>query len=172
MPVFGCRNIGNGSRGGPPFSPHGNLRAVVPVNTVIESDDDFLFPLNKSIAEDGRLRQSQRWPDNWYVDFLYVKASWVDGIRNSPGIDQAWLDSWKIVNNQYFRMENGNVMWYAHKVSGRKTWCKILVPYNVNFTPPVRLEEVEDLHSWNHGVHEVTEPNTVFIAFHLGLFSS
>jgi len=170
MALFGCRNIRNAQgRGGPPFSPHGDRRAVVPVNTVIESDEDYLFPLNESVAEDGHLRQSLGWPNNWYVDFLYVKAKTVDRIRNRPGIDQAWLHSWKIVHHPYFRMANGNVLQYAHQINGRKTWCKILVPYQVQFTPAVRWEDVKDWHSWDHGVHEVTEQMTVSVAIHLGL---
>ena len=157
--------------GGPRTSPHGNHRAVVPVSNIIESSQDYLLPLTRSIDGDGRLRQSDGYPDNWYINFLYVKAGSVDRIKSKFGMDQAWLDLWQIAGHEYFRFANGNLR-YAHRVNGRKTWCKILVPYQVLFTPEVRWEYPEDLHTWRFGHHEVTEAMTTRVAIELGWFST
>jgi len=166
MTLFGCRNIGNSlGAGGPPFSPHGNHRAVIPFETLFRSDLDYLLPLTANNPPNGRLQQSERMPNNWYVAFLFVKASDLEDVGQIVPAD--WLDRWRLANHPYVGLLGWNFR-YADQVNGRKTWCKILVPGQVNFGTEVRWEEPEDIGGWNWGLHGLTEVNTARIMNELG----
>jgi len=167
MPLFGCRKIGYGGNG-PSYSPHGNRRVVVPANTILQSPRDYLLPLSERLPVIGRLRQSQEMPKNWYLVFLYLEASSVAKMK-SIGND-TWLEQWRIENHPYLRMrEIQGSLNYSYEVDGRKTWCKILVPYPVQFSRDIVWESVKDLKSWSGGMHRVTERNTAVVGVHVGL---
>lgn len=168
MPLFGCRTGWNGPDSRPPHSPHGNQRAVVPLNTILPSSDDYLFPLSESLKGCGRLRQSIRSPDNWYIVFLYVKASATANLQTY--IDMAWMEQWRIEHHPYLCFEGTN--WaYASSINGRKVWCKFLIPYSIEFdAETTRWEMLKDLNSWTDGAHIVTEMNVGEMAKRLGLY--
>jgi len=166
MTLFGCRNIGNGPEaGGPPFSPHGSHRAVIPADSLFQSGGDYLLPLTAKDPQTGRLRQSERMRNNWYVAFLFVNASDIEDVGRIVPAD--WLDRWRLANNPYVHLFGGNFR-YADQVDGRKTWCKILMPGQVNFGTEVRWEATEDIGGWDWGLHGLTEVNTARIMIELG----
>lgn len=167
MPLFGCRKVGYGENG-PSYSPHGNRRVVVPANTILQSPRDYLLPLSEHLPGIGRLRQSQETPNNWYLVFLYLKASSIAKVKSSDY--DTWLEQWRIENHPYLRLEGiqGNLS-YSYKVNGCKTWCKILVPYPIQLSRDIVWENVKDLKSWLGGMHIVTEMNTAEVGVHVGL---
>jgi len=166
MTLFGCRNIGNGPQAGrPPFSPHGSHRAVIPAESLFQSSDDYLLPLTAKNPQNGRLQQSERMPKNWYVVFLFVQASDIETLGQIVPAD--WLDRWRLANNPYIYLSDGN-FYYAHQVDGCKTWCKILMPGQVNFGTEVHWEPTKDIRGWDWGLHAVTEVNTARIMIELG----
>jgi hypothetical protein len=160
MALFGCRKWNSGL---PTISPHGFNRAIVPVNTIFQNDDDYLFPL-KEFGDDGRLEQSYRSPDSWHLGLLYVKAETMDKL-NSVFLDvgRAWNEEWKLRNHPYIQMRNGGqTLSYAGYIEGRTVWYDILVPYSIKFTPgSTRLDSVKDTREWlPPGWRPVTEFRT------------
>jgi hypothetical protein len=84
--------------------------------------------------------------------------------------DDTWLEQWRIENHPYFRMEGiQGSLDYSSMVNGCKTWCKILVPYPIQFSGDIVWESVKDLKSWSDGKHIVTERNTAEVGVHVGL---
>ena len=105
------------------------------------------------------------------MTFVYLKASSL--IKLKSGVDNAWLATWKIENHPYCRLAGfqGNLE-YAYTVRGRKTWCKFLVPYEIQFEPQTTTwEDVSDMKGWDGGRHVVTETNTARIMLQLELLN-
>jgi hypothetical protein len=161
MPLFGCRTWNESEDERPAMSPHGNQRAVIAAETILQSTD-FLFPLTT------RLQSSQSSPGNWYATFLLIKTSSISTLQTAVNLD--WIKQYMIVNHPYFRLEGGSLR-YASFIDEKKVWCKILVPHEVKFdATTTRWESMEDLNSWTGvGRHDVFESRTGQIAKELGV---
>jgi hypothetical protein len=160
MALFGCRQW----RGKlPTISPHGYNRVIVPVNTIFQNEDDYLFPLKK-FGDDGRLEQSVESPDNWHLELLYVEARTMDKLWNRvSNAERAWNEEWKLRNHPYIQMRNGDqTLRYGGYIDGRTVWYDILVPDSSQFTlGSARLDSVDDKRKWfPPGMREVTEIKT------------
>lgn len=159
--------------GRPTISPHGTMRAVLPVCKVFEGRKDYLLPLKRPDYDGSRLEEGGGIPGNWYYEFVYIKNSEIE--ENDADFDyitRQFLHNWQIQNCHHpISIDDGSLT-YDKRIDNKKVWYKILVPYSIDLgagSGTLWEHKISERGFW-HRAREITERGTAGIVKQLDSF--